>query len=291
MRRAFPAWLALLGMLLESVRFTAPPIMDLTDPNGAPPADAHAFFVAPGGHSPAPVAQASAFLLGISSGCPTLNGHSGLTPPGWHLNDPGAPHYAAAVASWMLQHHLSEIYVQSSRGTFTGPFDAWIWSAHLPVCPWNTPLPQAAPKLFTHWTVAGFSAPEPWGIWTQGERAELFLPFTWSDRPAPSAVTLHLDAQAFVHPRRPRRTVDIRANGEHIAQLHFDLARPQGVFHIPVPESAWMRGRRGNRGLLRLEIVNHHPIRPADIGAGPDLRPLGLGIHSLTVSSAPAPGG
>jgi hypothetical protein len=74
--------------LLESV----PPV----------PSPCSAFYVAnPPDDRPSLIAQIDAMLISHRVGLPTLNGYSGVNPPGWALADINSPDYESNVDGWI----------------------------------------------------------------------------------------------------------------------------------------------------------------------------------------------
>ena len=53
---------------------------------------------------------------------PTLNGYSAWTPPDWHLFNPEAPDYPAAVADWISLHRLEHVCALDIEGRTMTPF-------------------------------------------------------------------------------------------------------------------------------------------------------------------------
>jgi hypothetical protein len=59
---------------------------------------------------PNPIAlQIDAMLIAERLTLPTVNGYSGFTPPGWHLENPQAPQYPDLVNRWSGAHGLSQV--------------------------------------------------------------------------------------------------------------------------------------------------------------------------------------
>jgi hypothetical protein len=57
-----------------------------------------------------PIAQQiDAMLLAERLTLPTLNGYSGFTPPGWHLENPQASDYSQRVQRWAAANGLSQV--------------------------------------------------------------------------------------------------------------------------------------------------------------------------------------
>ncbi len=119
----------------------------------------------------------------------------------------------------------------------------------------------------------GWSAPEPTGVWTDGDEARLALRLTGSP---PAAVELVLDVVPFLTPEHATLQVEVWMGEERVAVQtfrHGEAVRPLRV-HLP---DALMDAKR--RVLLDLRL--RHPVRPIDLGLSADPRRLGLHLRSL----------
>jgi hypothetical protein len=76
---------------------------------GPTPAGCVAFYaVDPQPSNPPWVDQMDAMLVSHAAGIPTLNGYSGLEPPGWALDDPDDPNYYQAARAWIERYDLGD---------------------------------------------------------------------------------------------------------------------------------------------------------------------------------------
>ena len=128
----------------------------------------------------------------------------------------------------------------------------------------------------------GWSALEPTGVWTDGEKASLVLKPT--DAP-PGDVELDLVVDPFVTPEHPELRVEVSAQGEQLGSRVFRHRRAifrRGNAHqhlrVVLPASV-----RDETGRVVLELRLHDPARPLDLGLSDDSRRLGLNLRSLAV--------
>jgi hypothetical protein len=124
--------------------------------------------------------------------------------------------------------------------------------------------------------VTGFSAPEPWGVWTDAERATMVLRI---DSRA-EHVDLALHVWAFVHAAHPTLEVDVRANAADVATWSFHDPDQAGWRTIRVPLAP-----RSN-GTVVLEFIIRKPSSPRDAGQNEDSRQLGIALSALEVRAA-----
>jgi hypothetical protein len=126
--------------------------------------------------------------------------------------------------------------------------------------------------------VSGWSVAEPWGRWTEGERAALV--FRLAAVPH-SDVHVDLSVVPFLLPSHPRQHVEVFANGELIAQPTFQ----QGIapeIQLVIPQRAI-----ASDGIVRLVFKLPDAISPAAAGMpGADPRKLSIGLVRLRLSDA-----
>jgi hypothetical protein len=121
--------------------------------------------------------------------------------------------------------------------------------------------------------VTGFSAPEPWGVWTDAERATMVLRI---DSRA-EHVDLALHVGAFVHDAHPSLEVDVRVNAVDVATWSFRDPDRAGWRTIPVTLAP-----RSN-GTVVLEFIVRTPSSPRDADQNEDSRQLGIALSALEV--------
>jgi hypothetical protein len=121
----------------------------------------------------------------------------------------------------------------------------------------------------------GWSAPEPWGRWTEGSRAIIRLS---TDARSGSDLALHLRAHAFLGSRK-RQDVVVNVNEVSVGEWIFD---EPGVVEksFRIPASALRPDR-----ILNIELKIGSPERPIDIGLNNDPRSLGLGLVEARITA------
>ena len=120
----------------------------------------------------------------------------------------------------------------------------------------------------------GWSAPETWGVWTDGARAELGLALPAS---LPASPVLQITA-AIMPPPGAQQSIRLEANGHRLGQWRFGNVHAVICAALPPEVTA-------GSGLLRLGITIAAPQPPS---GGLDTRDLGLGLETLTILPAAA---
>jgi hypothetical protein len=119
---------------------------------------------------------------------------------------------------------------------------------------------------------SGWSAPEAWGAWSEGDTATILLPL-----PAARANTILIEAKPLISPTHQKQGVELTING--IPAGKFTLTgNSGGGYEVKVPYAAKEKG-----GFLKVELHFPDAARPKDIGLGDDSRKLALGLVALTV--------
>jgi hypothetical protein len=126
----------------------------------------------------------------------------------------------------------------------------------------------------------GWSALEPTGVWTDGEKASLVLKLAGAP---PGDVELVLAVDPFVTPDHPELKVEISSQGEqlgarvfHYRRTVFRPGKAQRPLRAVLPASV-----RDETGRAVLELRLHDPASPLDLGLSDDPRRLGLHLRSL----------
>ncbi len=129
------------------------------------------------------------------------------------------------------------------------------------------------------YVMEGFSDPEPWGTWTDGNSAKLAFR-TIGD--LKSDLTLTLANYAYVMPKHPVQEAEVVVNGRSVGRL--DYVRPGAVEtrQVGIPKDA--AASRG--GDITIELRLPRAVSPSEIGEPADARRLGLGLVSATLSQA-----
>lgn len=126
----------------------------------------------------------------------------------------------------------------------------------------------------------GFARPEPWGVWSLGEEAEIELALA----PGSAPRRLLLRLRGYVPAARPETAAEAvllaRGAGGHWreearARVAFSRAAPRRSIVLPRPAVPAER--------LRILLRPEAPASPAGLGSGTDARRLGVGITALVL--------
>lgn len=127
---------------------------------------------------------------------------------------------------------------------------------------------------------SGWSYPESWGTWSEGDAAELRLDLV----PGNADLEFILTGTAFVSPEHPRQRVRVLLNGTQLGQLTYSDGSDNHERRIRVPRALAANVGAGAR--LRFEFLD--ATSPAVLGQSVDPRRLAFGIVSLRIEDVPA---
>jgi hypothetical protein len=119
---------------------------------------------------------------------------------------------------------------------------------------------------------AGWSQPEPWGVWADRRIAKLVLPF----QPDARGLQLELELGALVAPNHPQR-VEYRVAGERAGILVFSAENNTGWRRLEIPDAAVRTALESKRLEILFEMLN--PQSPKALGLNDDVRELGMTLH------------
>jgi hypothetical protein len=130
----------------------------------------------------------------------------------------------------------------------------------------------------------GWGAPEPFGAWTLGPRAELVAAI---DPPAGWDVALNLDVVTSVggfvpEEQRPTITVRVLANDVPVGSWTFDRTNTAGPRQVVIPAAVLARERP-----LRVALEIDRPHSLQELGYNDDARPLAIAASKLRFELAP----
>lgn len=137
-------------------------------------------------------------------------------------------------------------------------------------------IPLSQPGLMqtfnrsTRQLVKGWSLPEAWGTWSEGQDAELLL------RVAPGARAIVIDALAFAMPPNLSQRVIVSING--VEAYSSRLTQVQGN-RLEIPLSAAQAAEE----YLHVRLHLPDAVSPKQLGFNDDARVMGLGLKTLTV--------
>jgi hypothetical protein len=126
-------------------------------------------------------------------------------------------------------------------------------------------------KTLPYLSRKGWSDPESWGTWTDGDSASLFL-----DLPAlpDTDMALQVEGRAFVDAVHPVQSVRVVVNGKNVGLLEY-TSQKMLTQTLIVPQHAFSSLK------VEIDLIPANPIAPSDIGASKDTRRLGLGVASI----------
>ena len=121
----------------------------------------------------------------------------------------------------------------------------------------------------------GWSQPEDWGVWSDGQVAEIQL-LTGS---LSNEMFFNGTAHAFFPPGCDQKLVGIAINGIAITHVRFEKGLSCQNFSFKVPPETLLRN-----GKILITFTVCAPCAPNDAGfSSTDPRKLGIGLHSLSI--------
>ena len=124
---------------------------------------------------------------------------------------------------------------------------------------------SGAGHRYTSW---GWSQPEDWGVWTDGEQARLSLEL---ERRPSGGLMLSLHSMGYVTPSRPRLEVQPTLNGRPLEG--FVVGGSWATHRLTLPARLIPE-----RPVLDLRFLIRDATSPAEVGVSADPRRLGLGV-------------
>lgn len=125
--------------------------------------------------------------------------------------------------------------------------------------------------------VKGWSASEPWGVWSDGKKAQMTLKLD----PALQGkdIELEFSAQAFVREKAPKQTVTVSVSGKQLATWEYAVGGTTGGFSSVVVPAAL----NSKPGVIELNFSFPQAVAPAAVGESTDARVLAVGISNVTL--------
>lgn len=145
-----------------------------------------------------------------------------------------------------------------------------------PYCELGENIRFEAGQIGCRHTLAGWSAAEPWGTWTDARCAA--LQFHFRKRPVKSLL-LVVEARAYTCASHPVQSVRVECQSGTLASWSFEEDRFENR-SVVVPASAVT-----GSGSLTIYFHLLNPASPEELGESDDLRLLGMGIRSLRIES------
>jgi hypothetical protein len=221
-----------------------------------------------------------------------------LPPPGPGAATPLSPNVTVALltrdtagvqtAQRALLEHQREMKILGQRSVQHGDFSYVVTVFHSEPLPVPVEVERsfdlASPVDAGQILRDGWDAPEPFGSWTFGPRAEIV-----ADLQAPAGwdVALSLDVVtsvgAFVpENQRPTVTVRVLANDVPVGSWTFDRTNTGGPRQVVIPAAVLARERP-----LRVTLEVDRPHSLQELGYNDDARPLAIAVSRLAFLLAP----
>ena len=252
---------------------------------GRAPRECQTFYVAAQPKRTLGYGQVDGMMVALAQHLPTINGHSGLFPPGWDLYDGNAPDYEQRAMRWALKRGIAEGLCRADvdKGTWTVvPMDRdWICVAG--PCVRRILFGQSHEfeiNLKLDGNGASFiddrwSGAEPWGQWTNATQAALLFSVG-----TPRNLSFELSIRALLSRSAPKQTVWVEANHCRVRSTEFDLAhgsRPQTISGT-IPATCIDAD-----GKVVLRFNTDRARSPMELGISGDSRQLGVGVEHVVI--------
>lgn len=215
----------------------------------------------------------SAMLIAQITRIPTINGMASFVPPDWNFAYPNNADYDKRMQDYAKRHNIT-------NGLCKYNLDKNEWTIIEKPQP-LPPLSLGKRMLFNisgsgpDYLVNGWSHPESWGVWSDGQKAMIALPVSLV-RPR----SILIEAFPLLSSTHTKQNVEILVDGHLAAKLSLT---DEGTreFEIQVPES--ITEDQGLTKPIFLVFILPDAARPKDIGINDDTRKLALGLVALTI--------
>ncbi|MGP0084523.1 MAG: hypothetical protein ACLP0B_12965 [Steroidobacteraceae bacterium] len=252
------------------------------------PRECPTFYVAPqAGRAPFEV-QIDAIMVAQKQGLPTINGYSGLNPPGWDFYDTNTPDYERHAVRWALRRGVGEnlCRVNVERGTWTFATLAY----DLPCGGRGCPISFGQSHEFeidlgtggngALFTDDNWSGAEPWGQWTNATPAALLFSVG-----RPRNLSVELSIRPLLARSAPKQKTWVEANHCWVGSIEFDSAHVSGSQTI---SGAIPANCVDADGKIILRINTDRVRTPMEIGISSDSRQLGVGVERVAICESGA---
>ena len=129
----------------------------------------------------------------------------------------------------------------------------------------------------------GWSAPEPWGTWTDGYKANL-LPIPIGEEFKNEDLIVQADVMPFIGTPGQKQAVRVSANGKVVANWLFTDLNPQHIATALIPRQVF-----ANEKTLSLSFDILNPTSPNSLGLSEDRRMLGIGLRQIRIKDIQLP--
>jgi hypothetical protein len=121
----------------------------------------------------------------------------------------------------------------------------------------------------------GWSQPEEWGTWSDGDSAEIVVPVSGRVQ------SVNVEAHGLVTPAHPKQDLAVKVDGVVALRASLVSGSPT-TLHIPL--SRQMQEKGAATGYIRLRFDLPDAVQPKRIGLGADERKLALGLMAITLN-------
>jgi hypothetical protein len=248
---------------------------------GRPPLECRTFYVAAEQAS----VQEDAMRIAQAQHLPTINGDSGLIPPGWGLAEPYKGGYEGQATYWAVRRGIAEglCRIDVGSGTWTVVDVARDWNCKPDGCERRISFDQPPEfeinlakggngALFTdnNWAKA-----ETWGQWTRATQAALSFSVGH-----PRDLVVALSVGSLLSATADKQSVWVEANQCRVGGVDFDLAHGTGPQTISGRIPA---GCINADGTVILRVNTDRVRSPKEIGINDDERKLGVAVERVQI--------
>ncbi len=222
-------------------------------------------------------AQIDAMIIAQSNDIGTFHGQSGMTPAGWAFFGIGGERYLANARSWMWRTGtVEDVYALDLETKEWSEFEAADLSrVDIEI---GERVPGNSLDLFTRYGIQGWSIPEPWGVWNDGDVATLV--FRLAERS--QNLELHIERQFFLHPDVPLQQYSYRVNNQPVLDVVSNEAGDSKVDILPIPADLLNQSE-----YTTITIDFRNATSPLSLGTADDGRKLAIGLIALEWRIAP----
>jgi hypothetical protein len=253
------------------------------------PRECRTFYAASQANRPFYEMEMDAMMVALDQHLPTINGHSGLYPPGWDL-DPTAPDYEQRAMHWALKRGIAPGLCRvdvDNRNWILVPVDH-DWTCVPAGCVRDISFDQSHEfeivlkqggnsALFTD---DDWDGEETWGRWTIAKQAALTFAIG-----APRALSFEIAVGALLSASAPKQSVWIEANQCRVSGTEFDLMHSgEQTISGVIPASCI-----DANGKVELRINTDRVQSPKEIGLNNDLRKLGVSVKRVVLTATSLP--
>jgi hypothetical protein len=118
----------------------------------------------------------------------------------------------------------------------------------------------------------GWSYPESWGVWSEGDRSEVIIPLPL-DQKKDTSLDLVLKIDPYVNSSHPKQIFELMINNRLYRKYALEEKK---IVTIPIH----LTKSDVSRGFIHIEFKFDSPVSPHEMGEGNDIRKLSIGLIS-----------